>query len=109
MYKGDDMKVIYIADDGTQFYDEYDCRDYEWKLNHPHLNDIIFYDKDNNELKEIFLEDIYCKTEKVVVPNEEAVKTLYEFAMHTGFCCYFDITEVGMWIFNEEEGKFVRL
>lgn len=103
------MKVIYIADDGKQFDDEFACEDYEWMLNNPHINDIIFYDKDSNELKEIFLEDTYLETEKVVVPNEEAVKALYEFTRRTGFCCYYDITEVGIWIFKEDEEGFVRL
>ena len=39
------MKIIYIADDGTQFDDEYACKDYEWKLNHPHLKDVHIFDK----------------------------------------------------------------
>lgn len=25
------MKVIYVADDGTQFEDEYECLNYEWR------------------------------------------------------------------------------
>lgn len=28
------MRNIYIADDGTQFDNQFDREDYEWKLNH---------------------------------------------------------------------------
>ena len=28
------MKIIYEAFDGTQFDNEFECEDYEWKLNH---------------------------------------------------------------------------
>ena len=42
------MKIIYIAEDGTQFDDEFECESYEGKLNHPYLKNIVFYDiKDN--------------------------------------------------------------
>lgn len=100
------MRVIYIADDGKQFDDEYACMDYEWTLNNPHINDVKFYDKDHNELKDIFLEDVYCITEKVVVPNKEALEVLHELAEYTGFCCYFSIEEVGVWHFDEETNDF---
>ena len=102
------MKVIYIADDGKEFDNEWDCMDYEWKLNHTHLNDIVFYDKDHNELKEIFLHDIYTITEKVVVPNKEALEDLHEFAEYTGFCCYYSIEDVGVWYFDEDIGDFKK-
>ena len=29
------MRVVYIANDETQFDDGFDCEDYEWRLNHP--------------------------------------------------------------------------
>ena len=50
------MKVIYIADDGKEFDNEYDCESYEWELNHAHLNEICFYDKDGNKLDDIYSE-----------------------------------------------------
>ena len=53
------MRTVYIADDGKEFDDEWECKDYEWKLNHHHLNDVRFYDKDEMRLRDIFSEDTY--------------------------------------------------
>lgn len=102
------MKVIYISDDGKIFDNEIDCEDYEWKLKHP-LNDIRFYDKDNNELNNVFSEDTYNITEKVVVTSERALKDLEEFANYTGFCCYYDINECGEWVFDMKMETFVKV
>lgn len=38
------MRTIYVADDGSIFDDEYECKDYEWELDHPHLKDVSVYD-----------------------------------------------------------------
>lgn len=94
------MRIVYIADDGKEFDDEYDCDFYEWKLNHPYLKDINLYDKDNKKLDDIFSETTYSETEKVVVLNENAIKDLHDLSIYTGFCLYEDITECGEWIFN---------
>jgi len=50
------MRVVYIADDGKEFNDEWDCRDYEWKLNHPAINDICMYTDYCNIQSKSFLE-----------------------------------------------------
>ena len=102
------MKVVYIADDGKEFDDEFDCINYEWKVNHPHLKDIGFYDEENNKLTDIFSEEVYCITETVVIPDEIALKELQEFADYTGFCCYKDINKCGEWIFNYDIETFVK-
>ena len=103
------MKVIYIADDGKFFDDEFECEDYEWKLNHPYLEDIYFFDKDNNRLSDIFSDESYGETERVVVLNEKAVKDLHDFVEYTGFCSYESINECGDWVFNEKECEFVKV
>ena len=102
------MKVIYIADDGKEFDDEWDCRDYEWKLNHSSLKDICFYDKDDKLLEDIFSEKTYNVTDKIVVTNENQLKDLQELARYCGFCCYEDIVECGEWIFDYYKGTFVK-
>lgn len=102
------MKVIYIADDGKEFDNEDDCEIYEWKLKHMHLNEICFYDKDGNKLYDAYSEDTYNNAERIVVPNENAVKELQEFARYTGYCCYEDITECGEWYFNYKKETFVK-
>jgi len=103
------MKIIYIADDGTQFDNEVDCTDYEWKLNHPNLKDIFIFDEDGNELKDIFEEDTYNNSMKIIVSTDEAVKDLQELAGYTGYCCYYNINKVGEWIFNKHDEMFVMI
>ena len=102
------MKVIYIADDGKEFDDEFNCREYEWKLNHPHLKDVCFYDVNNEILSDITSEETYNITERIVVPNEKALKDLHELTYYAGFCCYESINDCGEWVFNMEKGRFVR-
>lgn len=96
------MRVVYIADDGKEFDDQYDCEHYEWKLNHPSLNNIHLYDKDNNELEDLFSEDVYGIVVKIIVPDENAAKDLRELGDYTGYCCYEDIYEPGEWVWNDE-------
>lgn len=103
------MKILYIADDGTQFTDETECEIYEWKLKHVHLKDVHAYDKDDNELKDLFKEDTYNKSEKIIVTTEEAVKELQELGDYTGYNSYEDINEIGEWNFDIHKGAFVKV
>lgn len=102
------MKTIYISDDGKIFEDEFECKDYEWRLKHP-LTDICFYDKDNNVLTDIFSEETYSLTERVVITSESTLKDLQEFADYTGYCCYYDIDECGEWVFDYKKETFVKV
>ena len=103
------MKVIYIADDGKEFDNEFDCQHYEWILNHPYLKDICFYDKDNNALDNILLQETYETTERIVISNKDALNDLLELANYTGFCAYGDIVECGEWVFDYKKGTFVKV
>lgn len=105
------MKIVYIADDGKEFDDEFECRDYEWMLNHHHLNDVRFYDKDEMRLRDIFSEDTYYNVVKIIVPNNYAAIDMQELSNYIGCCCYSHITEAGTWVFEENgiNGKFVKV
>lgn len=96
------MKTVYIADDGKQFDDEFDCQNYEWQLNHKNFATIEFFDKDGNTVIDVFSEKAYEKTEQVNIYNSESVEELQEFAADTGFGSYEDITEPGIWCFRDE-------
>ena len=102
------MRVIYIADDGKEFDEEFDCMDYEWRLNHPFLKDILLYDEHNEKLNDILSQNTYNRTEKVIVPSEESLNEIRELASYAGFCAYDDIVECGEWVFNCEKGTFVK-
>ena len=104
------MKTIYIAEDGKQFDDKYDCRDYEWLLHHPNLKYVRFYDKDGFELPDIMTADTYENVVKIIVPTDDTAKDLQELADYTGYSYYFHITESGVWRFEMHgaDGKFVK-
>lgn len=92
------MKILYVADDGTQFEDEWECTDYEWRLAHPHLSEIKFLNAAGELLLSDPLEDItYNDTETVIVPNELALQELQDLTDYTGFCEYNDINSIGTW------------
>lgn len=92
------MKMLYVADDGTQFENEWKCIDYEWRLAHPQLNEIKFLDAAGEPILSSPFEDItYNDTETVIVPSETALQTLQELADYTGFCEYNDINSIGTW------------
>ena len=103
------MRIVYIADDGKEFDDKYDCEDYEWKLNHPGINDVRLYDEDNNELHNILSQDTYENVMRIVVPSQMAVSALNELGRYAGFCCYDDIPEPGEWAWYDREWKFVKV
>lgn len=105
------MKIIYVADDGAKFYDEYACRDHEWMLEHKEvLNSIEFYDKDSNKIENIITENAYNKVWTIVVPTDEAVKTINDLGDYQGFCSYNDICSTGTWEWHEDgwNGGFVK-
>ena len=106
------MKIIYIADDGKQFDDEFECEHYEWILRHPSLKEIVCYNEDGEVLEDIFAQDTYEYSMKIVVPTDEAAKELYELGRYMGFCCYEDIDSAGTWIWEDlppRNGHFVKV
>ena len=96
------MKVIYIADDGSMFDDEYACKDHEWKLDHPHLKEIHVFNEDGVELTDILSEDTYNHSARIVINSPEALKDLQDLADYTGYCAYEWIDKVGEWKFNAQ-------
>ena len=101
------MRTIYIADDGKEFNDVYACKHYEWTLNHPGLNDVVFYNKNNTKMDgDKFSENTYGSVMKIIIPNEDATKALQDLGRYTGFTCYEWIDKPGEWIWNDEVYRF---
>lgn len=105
------MKIIYIADDGTQFNDKYECEEYEWISNHPNIRNVKMYDKNDNELTTYMSQDTYENADVVIVPDDEALDDLHELAEFTGFSYYFQVACPGRWEFrmNGFNGCYVRV
>lgn len=103
------MKIIYEAFDGTQFDNEFDCEDYEWKKNHKEsLKDLRFYDDHNKILKDKLSEDTYSKVMTILVFSENGLQALKDIADYTGFSCYDVIDEIGIWKWDVETENFEK-
>lgn len=100
------MRTLYIADDGKQFEDEYECINYEFCISHPHLKTIELYDRNDEKLTNPLDEDTYFNLTKIVVHSGEELMDLYDAADYAGFSVYYDIKDVGTWIFDKE--RFVK-
>lgn len=100
------MRVIYIADDGTTFDDEWDCKDYEFRQSLS-LDDIEVYDENDNKLDDILSEIAYNSCTRVVVKTDKAVSDLHKIVTYTGFICYNDIDSPGIWNAKIEDRRFV--
>ena len=101
------MRAIYIANDGTVFDDEWDCKEYEWKLSHLALKEVRVLDERGRLLKDIFSEDTYNKSFIVIIKTPEAVIDFKEFVRWSGFCEFGPINDTGVWRYSRSSGDFV--
>lgn len=102
------MRTLYIADDGKNFEDEYECRNYEFCISHPHLKTIELYDRHGKKLTNPLDEGTYFNFTKIVVHSREELMDLYDAADYAGFSGYYDIKDVGTWIFDKDKEKFIK-
>ena len=104
------MRVLYIADDGKEFDNEFDCEHHEWMLNHSNLKYIKIYDGRTGELFDnIMTDEAYEYGDKVIIPTEFALKDLHDWATYSGYCYFHQITEAGTWVFNENENAYEKV
>lgn len=96
------MKTLYIADDGTEFYDEIKCQSYEWGLQFQGKDGVISgLDREGKKIKFSNLDDNFC--EKVMVvkfDTEEAVDCFKERSGGEGFL-YDGITKPDFYIWGD--------
>lgn len=110
IWKGKYMRVLFIADDGKEFDDEFECEHYEWMLNHPNLKYIKIYDGRTGKLfDDIMTEEAYCYGNKIEVPTELALKDLHDWAMYSGYCYFYHLTETGTWLFNDNKNVYEKV
>lgn len=100
------MRAVYIADDGKQFEDEYECERYEFQMSHPNLKTIEFYDEGGEFIDNYMDDEGYCACCKVVVHSNEELDDLHEMADYTGNSSYLDITDVGEWVYDDSIEEF---
>lgn len=102
------MRTLYIADDGKQFEDECECISYEFCISHLNLKTIELYNNDDEKLTNPLDEDTYFNLTKIVVHSGEELMDLHKAANYTGFIGYYDIKDVGTWIFDKNKKKFIK-
>ena len=106
------MKVItiYEAFDGEQFDDEIDCLEHELILKEK-TTTLRAYGKRNKRLYDLYKDDTYNETMKIVIPDTEALKMLMELQDYCGFC--FDIpavaSSIGTWKYDEKEEHWKKV
>lgn len=100
------MKTVYIADDGKQFDDEYECEQHEFKLKYPHLQTIEVYNQEGEKMTDLLDDDTYNDCNRIVIHSEDELSDLLLAADHLGFYSYNDITEIGEWVFDYETEHF---
>ena len=97
------MRVIYEAYDGRQFDDEFECEDYEFSLNHPHLFGIVLYDEDGKEycFNRFYVsnEDNYFSCEKVIIHDDQELVDFHCLSTNCGWCEFSEqIDSPGTWV-----------
>lgn len=101
------MKTVFIASDGKQFEDKWECEDYEWLLKHPEIKEIKIYDYLTNPVGNIFDFEGYKIATYLYVPTE-AIDVLEEFAEYSGFTSYDGIDSEGWWKFDNKTSRFIK-
>ena len=95
------MRTVYIADDGKEFDDPCDCELYEGILCHKEVYGIEFYDAEGKPFHiqpgNEFDDDIYQKTEELIVHNKKELECLQWLTESCGWCEFDSITSPGRW------------
>jgi hypothetical protein len=99
------MRTIYMADDGKQFDDKYDCLDYEFGMRIKGGAKQITIIDENGAVVHTPLtsEDTYSNAYKIIVTGMLGIRTLQEISDYTGFIGYEDIDTPGVWTFNKDD------
>ena len=94
------MKIIYIADDGKQFDDQWECEWYEELQKHPHIYGIKFYENDLEFQIDHWKEDddsYYNHADGILIHNERELEDLQWLADCCGWSEFQQIDSPGMW------------
>lgn len=103
------MKTVYMADDGTQFDNKYDCEDYEFgmKMKLP-KSGLKFKNLFGTELSRIHSEQTYMDANIIEAPTKEDVELLHKIAEVAGFELYLEINSPGVWIWYGPTRSFKK-
>ena len=105
------MKIIYEADDGTRFDDQFDCEFYEEFQRHPHLKEVTFYDEkgkaytiNDDRFDYFFDEQIYYDCYEIDIHNKEELADVIWLGEYNGWCEFYEFfNEPGHWVRKEDD------
>lgn len=105
------MEIIYKANDGTLFDNEFDCLAYEENRTYNYIYSVEFFNKFNNKYfvaKDNLFEDYnYEICEKVNIHNQDELLEFLKLAKYCGWCEFYEqIDAPGIWVRSEEENEF---
>ena len=115
------MRIVYIAEDGTEFSNVWDCEEYEALLSHQEIYNIMFFDLMGNKTfikhGDEFNDDLYNYAEKIIIRSQKELECLKWITDYCGWCEFEDITSPGVWIREEnkescgyiKDGKWKRV
>ena len=103
------MKIIskYVADDGTEFDNEFDCINYEFYQKSKLFNiNIKVYNGRKRIHGDIWTDDVYNTCTRVVIEDDYDLKFIKLIQDYCGF--YIDINSVGVWKWDSEKQCFKK-
>ncbi len=112
------MKIIYQAEDGTTFDNEFDCLAYEETKTYNFIYSIDFFDSFGDKysiVKEnLFNDNWYYSCEKIHIHNQDELSELLRLSRDCGWCEFYEqIDSVGVWerkeIPNSFQGKWIKV
>lgn len=103
------MRILYIADDGTEFDNEFECEYYEEIKRHNKVNDIEVYDADGNRVlfESVYNDAFYNEAEKIIIHTEEEATDILWLAEYTGWLEFEQLTSVGTWVRHQKDWKSI--
>ena len=105
------MRVIHIAEDGTLFDNEFECRDYEFIISLKDIKKISCYNDDCELMTDLLSQDTYDYGNTIIIETLEALKTFHKIADYCGWCEWDRIDSVGIWKWQDDGfyEKFIKI
>lgn len=100
------MKIIYIADDGTQFDNRIDCEEYEQRSFEEEIN-IKIFDYQNYLIPSSQIAIDYDYVYKIIIFDMKDLEDIKRIQQYYGF--YPDVNSIGTWIYNEDNQCWIKI
>ena len=99
----------YIADDGTEFDDRFECDEYE-NRNNPEINNVRFFNSNGSEVKFSSNDNFFTDINKIIINDGNQYQAFKKVTNFYGW--HFDeINQPGTWMWVDELklDRFIRV